>query len=73
MEDSSNNIVNREEFEKKLQDLCSLKSGSNRAVWNKNQEQNVIRALQNAESEGVNKELNYHFKNKYELLIIGND
>ena len=59
--DNSNNIVIREEFERKLQDLCSY--GSNTAAYNKNQVQKAINMLK-SKSVGTEKP-----KNCYDKLI----
>lgn len=73
-DNSTDNVVNRREFENKLKEYYARNPGSNRSVWDKNQEQIVINALQLLENNDAKKPISlYHYEKKYELMKIGNE
>lgn len=67
-------IVNRREFEDKLDEYLVQHPENNESMWNKKQERKVIKLLEEMENPNVKKtNSHYHFNKYYELIKIGSD
>ena len=60
-------ILNKDEFENKLNEYYLQHSGNNRQCWNKAKEEKVIKAM----SDETKNNFYYHCQKSYELVQIG--